>query len=380
MANPRDSLDVTRPERAVESHMQTLDGMRSACPSMHRFFAQLLDLARSDAPVLIQGESGTGKLRAAQALHRSSLRRSRPLITLVCTARSAAQLDALLCGPAAASKGPADSPLLQARGGTLVLRDLTALDLAAQGVLLRALQDEPSLERAVPQARKRVRLVCTAAPDLPKQVRQGRFRAELYHRLVAARLHLPPLRERRPDIALLAKEALQQAARERGHPPPRLDAHAVELLAGYGWPGNVRELFNVMEQALGRLHGRAELRPADLTDLLYAVEPVAPVEVPIGSTLAEAERQFILQTLAAHQGRRQAAADTLKISRRTLYAKLAAYKRQGLDPQVLGGSRPDGMRPACTPLKEPGEDGALGRSKANNRVQRTQPTEAGSTP
>lgn len=380
MANPRDFLDVALPERAVESHMQTLDGMRSACPSMHRFFAQLADLARSDAPVLIQGESGTGKLRAAQALHQTSLRRPRRLITLVCTARSAAQLDALLCDPTAAGKGPGASPLEQARGGTLVLRDLTALDLAAQGVLLRALQDEPSLDRSVRHARKRVRLICTAAPDLAKRVRQGHFRADLYHRLVAARLHLPPLRDRRPDIALLAEEALQQAARALGRPAPRLDAHAVELLAGYGWPGNVRELFNVLEQALVRVHGRAELRPADLTGLLYAVEPAAPVEVPMGSTLAEAERLFILQTLAAHQGRCQAAADTLKISRRTLYAKLAAYKKQGLDQRMLGGTRPDGMLPACPPLKEREEDGALGRSKPDNPAQRAQPTEVRNTP
>lgn len=380
MANSHDCLDAALSERAVESPLQSLDGLRSACPAMHRLFAQLAALARSDAPVLIQGESGTGKLRAAQALHRTSPCRARPLITLVCTARSAVQLDALLCGPPMANNVPAASPLGQARGGTLVLRDLTALDLAAQGVLLRALQDEPSLERTVRRARKRVRLISTATPDLLKRVRQGHFRADLYHRLVAARLLLPPLRERRADMELLAAEALHQAARALGRPVPRLDAQAVELLAGYGWPGNVRELFNVLEQALVRLGGRAELRPADVTGLLYAVEPAASVEIPMGSTLAEAERQFIRQTLAAHQGLRQAAADTLKLSRRTLYAKLAAYKRQGLDPRGLDGPRPDSKPPAGLPLKGRGEDGELGRSKANDRTQSTQPAERRDTP
>ncbi|HNN97369.1 MAG TPA: sigma 54-interacting transcriptional regulator, partial [Pseudomonadota bacterium] len=149
---------------------------------MHRLFAQLADLARSDAPVLIQGESGAGKMRLAQALHRASLRRSRPLIPLVCTARSAAQLEGLLGSSPSASPGSPASPLRQARGGTLVLRDLTALDLAAQGVLLRALQDEPSLERTAQRASQRVRLISTATPDLLKRVRQGHFRADLYHR------------------------------------------------------------------------------------------------------------------------------------------------------------------------------------------------------
>ncbi|HNN98105.1 MAG TPA: helix-turn-helix domain-containing protein, partial [Pseudomonadota bacterium] len=215
---------------------------------------------------------------------------------------------------------------------------------------------------------------------LLKRVRQGHFRADLYHRLVAARLYLPPLRERRPDIALLAEEALQQAAKALGRPAPRLDAHAVELLAGYGWPGNVRELFNVLEQALVRLGGRAELRPADLTGLLYAVQPAAPVEIPLGSTLAEAERQFILQTLVAHQGLRQAAADTLKISRRTLYAKLAAYKRQGLDARAPGDPRPDGLPIDFQSRKGPGGDGFLGCSTTGRCPQRELPAERRGTP
>lgn len=380
MATTGDCLDAALPEQAVERPIQTLDGLRSACPEMHNLFALLGDLARSDAPVLIQGESGTGKLRLAQALHRASLRRARPLITLVCTARSAAQLDTLLCGPPAVNSSPAASPLHQARGGTLVLRDLTSLDLAAQGVLLRALQDEPSLDRTLRTVSKSVRLVCTTTPDLLKRVRRGHFRADLYHRLVAARLHIPPLRERRPDIGLLAEEALQQAAQALGRPAPRLDAQTSELLAGYGWPGNVRELFSILEQALVRLRGRTEIRPADLTGLLYAVEPAVPVEVPIGSTLAEAERRFILQTLVAHQGRRQAAADTLKISRRTLYAKLAAYKRQGLDARALGDPRPDGLLPTGLRLPVRREDDAREPSRADGRTQRGQSNDRSDVP
>ena len=322
-------FDAAPPSRPSEHSLRTIDGMRSVCPQMHGLFEHLENLALSDAPVLLQGESGTGKQRAALALHRISARRIHPLVTMVCTGVSAAQLDALLWGPSVLSSRAAVSPLRKAQTGTLVLRDLSALDLPAQGVLLRALQNEPSLELSPRRAAKRVRLISTAAADLRKRVKQGLFRADLYHRLVAAHLQLPPLRERPADIALLAQEALTQAARVQGCPVPRLDPQAQELLTGYGWPGNLRELFNVLGQAVLRLRGRAELGPADLAGLLYAVATPAHVEIPIGTTLAEAERQLILQTLAAHGCIRHTTAEALGISRRTLYEKLALYKQQG---------------------------------------------------
>ena len=329
MADPIDSLDSAVQTQPTASRLCTFDGLRSACPALHNVFAQLEQLALSDAPLLIQGESGTGKHRLAQALHRASTRRARPLVTLVCTARSAAQLDALLGDPTPARRGAPAGLLHRARGGTLVLRDLAALDLPAQDVLLRALQDIPSLGLRQQRRSQPVRLVCTAGPDLLKLVQRGRFRAELYHRLVAARLHLPPLRERPADILLLTEEALQQAARALGREPPRLDPQTVEVLRGYGWPGNLRELFNVLGQALLRLRGHSELRSADFAGLLYAVAAPAHVEIPIGTSLADAERQLILQTLAAHGCIKQTTADTLGISRRTLYEKLALYRKQG---------------------------------------------------
>ena len=206
---------------------------------------------------------------------------------------------------------------------------MAALDLSAQGVLLRALQNEPTLELNLRRAAKRVRLISTAGHDLAKRVKQGHFRTDLYYRLVAAQVQMPPLCERQADITLLAHEALHQAARAQGRPLPQLDPQAVELLTGYGWPGNLRELFNVLGQALLRLQGSTELRPADLAGLLYAVAAPAQVEIPIGCKLAEAERQIILQTLVAHGCIKHSTADTLGISRRTLYAKIAQYKKQG---------------------------------------------------
>ena len=322
-------LDSESPTDAVADSIRSFEGISSVCPAVHRVFAQLQNLTLSDAPVLIQGESGTGKQRAALALHRASARRARSLVPVVCTELSAAQLDAMLWTPTISSSRDSISPLRRARAGTLLLRDVTALDLSAQGVLLRALQSEPSLELNLQRAAKRVRLISTAGPDLARRVKRGLFRADLYYRLVAAQVQMLPLRERPADIPLLAHEALQQVARAQGRPIPRLDPQAVELLIDYGWPGNLRELFNVLGQALLRLRDRAELRPTDFAGLLYAVAAPAHVEIPIGTSLAEAERRLILQTLAAHGCIKQTAADALGISRRTLYEKLALYRKQG---------------------------------------------------
>ena len=246
------SLAAPQPSPA-EPSPRVLDGLRSLCPRMHKLFDQLEDLALSDAPVLIQGETGTGKLRAARALHRASARRARVFVTLGCTAVSAAHLDAWLFGNTASSGRHVVSPLRKARAGTLVLRELAALDLPAQAVLLRALQNEPSLELNPRRAAQRVRLISTSGQDLARRVQQGHFRADLYYRLVAAHVQMPPLRERLGDIALLAHEALMQVAQAQGRPVPRLEPQALALLAGYGWPGNLRELFNVLSHAVLRL-------------------------------------------------------------------------------------------------------------------------------
>ena len=342
--------------------IQTLGGVRSGCASMHRLFGHIRDIAQSDAAVLILGESGVGKERLARTLHEVSPRRSRRLVVLVCTGLSTARLRAALYGeePAATFKragraldgaalssgalrdgvlgggglAGADrvSPrpsgaLLQASGGTLLLDDVAALDPDAQSELLRALNSEPSLQREPARRGPRVRLLATTTEDIAKLVRLGRFRPDLYHRLAAARLEVPPLRERRDDVPLLARELLGTAAIRHQRGAPTLHPEALALLSGYPWPGNVRELADVMELALLRSRGPV-LQSADLAGLLYSVPVLPRVEIPLGWTLAAAEREVILQTLAAHSGNRQETADTLAISRRTLYEKLARYKAE----------------------------------------------------
>jgi len=336
---------------------------------MHRLFTHLRDVAQSDAAVLILGESGVGKEYLARLLHEASPRRGRRLVVMVCTGLSAARLTLALYGeePPPTFKGPRrrleaageaarpsakpSGALAQASGGTLLLDDVAALDGAAQSELLRALNSEPSLQRVPARRGPRVRLVATTTEDIAKLVRLGRFRPDLYHRLAAARLEVPPLRERRDDIALLASELLATAASRHQRPAPVLDAEALTLLGGYPWPGNVRELADVMELALLGSRGPA-LHAAELAALLYAVPVLPRVEIPLGWTLAAAEREVILQTLAAHSGNRQETADTLAISRRTLYEKLARYKAQdgtalrpGRRPPRHAGSGPGTGRP-----------------------------------
>jgi DNA-binding NtrC family response regulator len=361
---------------AQGAQLQTLGALRSVCASMHRLFGHVRNIAQSDAAVLLLGESGVGKELLARTLHELSPRRGRRLVVLVCTGLSAARLSAALYGeePPAILKRPARLPataappqgpegrrpatgrhsgaLAQASGGTLLLDDVAALDAEGQSELLRAVNSEPSLLRLSSRRGPRLRLLSTSTEDIAKAVRLGRFRPDLYHRLAAARLEVPPLRERRGDVALLAGELLAAAAAHHRRPLPTLHPEALALLAGYPFPGNLRELRDVMELAL--LHSRGPvLRAADLVELLYAV-PVPPrVEIPLGWTLAAAEREVILQTLAAHRGNRQETADTLAISRRTLYEKLARYKAQD-GTALRAGRRPPRRRQAARAAPEPG--------------------------
>ena len=324
--------------------------MRSVSSLMHRLFTRLEDLALSDAPVLIQGEHGSGKLLVATELHAATRgnKRLRPLVRVTCTGLSAAQFEATfhtasepaprrareptLPDPSTtgATRRPA-SVLTQARGGTLILQDIAALDLPCQAILMRMLnQQQPSIEPTSRRARRanRVRLVSTTNDDLAQLVRQGRFRSDLYHRLAAVTLQVPSLSSHRADIPLLIEEKMAQWAAEHRCSAPVLAAPALHLLTAYSWPGNVRELHNIVEQILLSARRLPTITSNDVRELLCEVKAPPHIELPVGSTLAQAEREVIMQTLAAHAGKRQQTADTLGISRRTLYEKLAQYRHE----------------------------------------------------
>ncbi|MHB0948435.1 MAG: sigma-54-dependent transcriptional regulator [Gemmatimonadaceae bacterium] len=289
-------------------------------------------VARSESPVLITGESGTGKELVARMLHRLSGRMG-PLVDVNCAAITGPTVEAELFGQErTGTNGQLErkSGLLElATGGTLFLDEVSELDPKVQGKLLRALE-QGSFFR-VGGTRKvevGVRVVAATNRDLEALVADGRFRNDLYYRINAIAVELPPLRERQVDIPLLADIFLRQFG---GAHPPTLTPEAFELLQGYHWPGNVRELRNVIERAVllaaeGTI-GAADLplhRPSGL-GLSGGMQPGAAL------TLDELERRHIeaiLTQVQWHQGR---AASALGISSKTLYRKIREYGFQRPD-------------------------------------------------
>lgn len=335
----RPPLHVPSALLAAGAQTWRLAGLGGRSPAMRRLLHDVEAVAPSDTPVLISGESGSGKQRCAEALHQLSPRRDRSLVVLSCLGLSAAMLSQALYGSAGGPDvGQPDSGLLlgalrQARGGTLLLDDVAALDAEAQGELLRALSaslpavaSRPAVGATGPRRKLPApRLLATATEELQQLVRRGRFRRELYHRIAVVRLALPPLRSRREDVPILAAEFLDERSRELGQPGILLQPAAVEALCRYPWPGNVRELRNVIWHAALRAQG-GQLRAADVQDLLDRTSAAGRIEIPLGVSLATAEREIILQTLAAHGGNKKQAAESLTIARRTLYLKLRQYE------------------------------------------------------
>lgn len=286
--------------------------------------------ARGDAPVLVVGETGTGKELLVQAIHNGSPRAGQPFIAQNCAALPEGLLEAILFGTVRGSfTGAEDRPGLfeLADGGTLFLDEINAMPLGLQAKLLRVLQD--GRVRRVGDTRERavdVRVIAAIGEDPLAAVAEGRLRRDLFHRVSVVYLELPPLRQRRGDIPLLCEHFL--ARHRSGHQSParRLAPEVMELFLHYHWPGNVRELENAIEGALAVARGEV----IALGDLPAPLLRAAPAPQPLRRRLALAEREAILQALAAAGGRVAGAARLLGIPRQTLQYRL----------RVLGISRP----------------------------------------
>ena len=292
--------------------------------------------ADSEAPVLLLGETGTGKELLAHAIHGASPRAAGPFVSINSAAIPETLLEAEFFGTAPGAFTGAErkgrvGKLEIAKGGTLFLDEIGDMPLALQSKLLRVLQEkefEPVGSNEVRVAD--VRLVAATSIDLEAAVRDGRFRADLYYRLAVLPIRVPPLRERPEDIPDLCESILRELAERSGQVHTLAD-DALALLQGQPWPGNVRELRNLLERAtLLADHPRLDatalaplLGPASAPPRDAAEAPAAPCE-----TLAEArerfERDFILATLRQHAGNVPAAARQLGLGRSTLYKKLAA--------------------------------------------------------
>jgi transcriptional regulator with PAS, ATPase and Fis domain len=294
--------------------------------------------AATDSTVLLLGETGTGKELLAQGIHAASARASAPFVGVNIAAIPETLLEAEFFGVApgaytGAERKGRDGKFKLAHGGTLFLDEIGDMPLAVQSKLLRALQEqevEPLGSNRV--QRVDVRVIAATSRDLAGMVADGRFRADLYYRLNVLPVRLPALRERLADLDALVEVLADDIARRSGLPARSLAADALDWLARQSWPGNIRELRNVLEQAslmtddlvLTARHFGASGLPAPAA----AAAPM-PVPVPRGQTLperrAELERDAIRSALAATGGNRVAAAKLLKISRATLYEKLARY-------------------------------------------------------
>jgi transcriptional regulator with PAS, ATPase and Fis domain len=289
--------------------------------------------------VLVSGESGTGKELVARAIHAHSPRSARPFVAVNCGALAETLLEAELFGHlrGAFTGAVADKKGLfeEAEGGSIFLDEIGETSPALQVKLLRALQ-EGEIRRVGSTRALRVdaRIIAATNRDLEREVRAGRFREDLYYRLSVITLRVPPLRERREDIPLLARYFLRRAGEMTGKRAALSDA-ALAALKNYDWTGNVRELENTIEHAV--LHSRGVVIAAD--DLPVRLREKSAESAPAAETslfadlpsLDELERRYLIHVLAAVGGNRTRAAEVMKIDRRTLYrmAERHGIKLQG---------------------------------------------------
>ena len=307
----------------------SFEGMQARSQAMRGVFDRLRIAAGADATVLVTGESGTGKELAARAIHRRSARSGRPFVIAPVSALTRERIGVALFGDqrgVASHAGRAPGLIEEAEGGTLFIDEASALDEQAQIGLLRLLETKRfSCQTSQRERSADVRVVAASSRDLPAAVKAGELRADLYYRLGAFAIQLPPLRERREDVSVLAAELLVELGRAHGRPVAALLAETQRLLAAWAWPGNVRELRNVIEQAV--LLGRGPtLGPALLPpEIRREAAGAELIKIAIGTPMENIEKEVILRTLEANRGNKTATAGVLGISRRSIYNKLATY-------------------------------------------------------
>jgi two-component system response regulator PilR (NtrC family) len=281
-------------------------------------------LARTQAPVYISGESGSGKELAARLIHENGARRDKPFVPVNCGAIPETLMESEFFGykkGAFTGAGEDREGFFQAaNGGTLFLDEVAELPLAMQVKLLRSIQEKRVRKVGATQEEPvDVRIISATHQNLSALVAAGRFRQDLFYRLNVIELKMPPLRECREDVPSIAAALLEHLARQNGVPTPRLDASAVQELVRYDFPGNVRELENILERALA-LSGRSEIRAEDLS--LAPSAEAEPAGGGAGETLPDyldsLERKAILEALGKTGFNRTAAAKLLGITFRQL--------------------------------------------------------------
>ena len=308
-----------------------------ASPPVRALLETIARVAPFEAAVLVQGENGTGKELVARAIHAASARSRRPLVTVNCAAIPETLFESELFGHVrGAFTGATEArrgKFQQAHGGTLFLDEVGEIPLAVQPKLLRAL-DSGEVQRVGGGAAEHadVRVIAATNRDLEKEVAGGRFRQDLYYRLLVVPVRVPPLRERPGDAALLARHFLDVACRRNRVRSKRLGAGAIEAVERGLWPGNVRQLRNAMER-IAILSREDEVGAAEIDGGAPAT-PGAPAPsgpLDLAAELERYEREVVLAVLERHRWRMAAAARSLGLERSHLYRKLKAL---GIDRPV----------------------------------------------
>jgi len=318
----------------TKERRDSIDVFLGQSPAMQRLAAEARRLVVSESPILIQGETGTGKGVLAAWLHRNGPRSREAFVDLNCASLSREFLETELFGHEKGAFTGAVSAkvgLLEvAHRGTLFLDEVGDLDLSVQPKLLKVLEEQRYRRLGEVQDRRaNVRLIAASHHDLARLVDAQKFRMDLYYRIGTLPLLVPPLRERRADIPELARSLLERLARELGREAPSVAPEAETLLLDYTWPGNVRELRNVLERAL-LLTDSGVITRAELSFLQQGAHPARTHDASL--TLVELEKQHILRVLEEERGQVEAAAKRLGVPRSSLYSKL---KRYGITPSRI---------------------------------------------
>jgi two-component system NtrC family response regulator len=300
-------------------------------PAMREIFGIVTRVSRTDATVLIQAESGTGKELLAKAIHSNSPRKSRPFVAINCGAIPETLLESELFGHEKGAYTGAHTQrkgkLELADGGTLFLDEIGEMSPPLQVKLLRFLQ-EREIERVGGREIVRVdaRVIAATNKDLKSELRAGRFREDLFYRLSVVNLKLPPLRERGEDIVLIANAFLRRSSAANGR-KLRFSATALEAMTRYSWPGNIRELENTVERAVIMAKGKQ----IEAADLGIDVSPESPDVASLREARSRAERETVVDALVRTRGNISQAAKLLGVSRPTFHGMIDKHELNAKD-------------------------------------------------
>ncbi len=298
--------------------------------AMKKVFEIITQVAPTRATVLIQGESGTGKELVAKAIHQMSNRKNQKLVTVHCASLSETLLESELFGHEKGAFTGATEQRIgrfeQADKGTFFLDEISEISPAVQVKLLRVIQEQ-SFERVGGNKNLKVdiRLIAATNKDLETEVNMGNFREDLFYRLSVVTINLPPLREREEDIPLLLNFYLREFAEENNKWPMEFQPDALKLLQNYNWPGNIRELRNLIENIVVLAKTNlisVDTLPEKIVNFQKNMEILEPKP---GINIKENEKNLIIKALKQSDGNRTKAAESLGLSRRTLYRKLTQY-------------------------------------------------------